>query len=96
MVPLSLSYSDARQNLAKIIKTCSDDYQPVIIKSRDRQVVMIPLDQYESWLETMHQLDSPANVRHLEQSMAEMERGEYVSVSADKLDDYLFAAEDET
>ena len=55
---------------------------------------MIPMVQYESWPETMHRLDSPANVRHLEKSMAEMERREYISVPADKQDDYLFAAED--
>ena len=89
MTPLSLSYSEARQNLASMIKTCVDDVTPIIIKSRQREVVMISREEYDSWVETLHQLDSPANVAHLEKSLAQKERGETVMMSADDLKNFM-------
>lgn len=93
----TLSFTAARQNLAKTIKTCVDDYEPIMIKSRNREVVMVPADQYYSWMETMNQLDSPANIRHLQQSEKDFENGECVTYTTDELDDLLDieAAEDE-
>lgn len=95
MIPLSLSYSQARQHLADTIKTCVDDSTPVIIKSRRREVVMIPREEYDSWLETMHQLDVPANVRHLEQSLKEKNCGETVIMSASDLKTFMSSPDDE-
>ena len=95
MKPLTLSYSEARQNLAGTIKTCVDDSTPVIIKSRQREVVMIPLEEWESWMETMHQLDTPANVRHLSQSLEEKIHGETVVMSADDLMSFMNSSDNE-
>ncbi|OCA02586.1 type II toxin-antitoxin system Phd/YefM family antitoxin [Akkermansia glycaniphila] len=95
MTPLCLSYSEARQNLSQTIKTCVDDSTPVIIRSRQREVVMIPREEWESWMETMHQLDAPANVRHLERSLEERNRGESVVMSADDLKKFMSSTEDE-
>ncbi|MBR3944647.1 MAG: type II toxin-antitoxin system Phd/YefM family antitoxin [Akkermansia sp.] len=85
----TLSFTSARQNLAKTIKTCVDDYEPIMIKSRNREVVMIPADQYNSWMETMNQLDSPANIRHIVKSRQEFENGEYSTYTPETLDDLL-------
>lgn len=95
MTPLYLSYSEARQNLSQTIKTCVDNSTPVIIKSRQREVVMIPREEWESWMETMHQLDTPANVRHLDRSLEEKRRGETVMMSADDLKKFMSEPDDE-
>lgn len=95
MTPLSLSYSEARQNLAGTIRACVDDSTPVIIKSRLREVVMVPRQEYDSWMETMHQLDTPANVRHLEQSLEEKRRGESVAMTANELKNFMSERADE-
>lgn len=89
MTPLSLSYSEARQHLADTIKTCVDDSVPVIIKSRQREVVMIPREEYDSWVETIHQLDTPSNIRHLDQSLEEKRRGETIVMTADDLMNFM-------
>ena len=93
----TLSFTAARQNLAKTIKTCVDDYEHIMIKSRNREVVMVPADQYYSWIETMNQLDSPANIRHLQQSEKDFENGECVTYTPQSLDALLDleVAEDE-
>lgn len=85
MVPVALSYSKARQNLASAIKTCVDDSTPVIISSRQRKVVMMALDEWEAWQETMLQLSSPANVRHLNESLEQKQRGETVVMTPGEL-----------
>lgn len=85
MVPVSLSYSKARQNLASAIKTCVDDSTPVLITSRQRKVVMMSLDEWESWQETVLQLSSPANVRHLNESLEQKRRGETVVMTPQEL-----------
>ena len=95
MSPLTLSYSEARQKLAGAIKTCVDNTQPIIIKSRAREVVMIPRDEYEAWMETVHQLDSPANVRHLDASLLEKQRGETVVMTAEELAVYMSSPDHE-
>lgn len=56
---------------------------------------MIPREEYESWIETMHQLDTPANVRHLEQSLKEKNRGETVIMSASDLKTFMSSPDDE-
>lgn len=64
-----------------------DDSTPVIIKSRQREVVMIPREEWESWMETMHQLDTSTYVRHVDHfrdltKMIETGNGERVRLSA--------------
>ncbi len=83
--PITMSYTEARQNLASAMRRCVDDCSPVIITSKQRKVVMLPYDEWEAELETRHQKDTPANVEHLKRSIEEIERGEVVSVSMEGL-----------
>ena len=92
---ITLSFSAARQNLARTIRTCVDDYEHVTIRSRERAVVMLPEDEYNSWKETIHQLDTPANVRHLNKSIQEYEDGDTVLMAAEDLLEYMADEEDE-
>ena len=46
---------------------------------------MLPYEEWEAELETWHQKDSPANVAHLNESIAEIEKGEVVRVSIESL-----------
>ena len=92
---VTLSFTAARQNLAKTIRTCVDDYEHVTIRSRERAGVMLPEDEYNSWKETILQLDTPANVRHLNESLREYEAGDTVLMTAEDLLKYMAEPEDE-
>ena len=92
---VTLSFTAARQHLAKTIRTCVDDYEHVTIRSRERAVVMLPEEEYNSWKETIHQLDTPANVRHLNESLREYEAGDTVLMTAEDLLKYMAEPEDE-
>ncbi len=93
MSPLiTMSYSEARQNLTSVMRHCVDDCIPVVITSKQRKVVMLPYDEWEAELETWHQKDTPANVAHLNQSIAEIKQDDTVSVSIHSLKERLKAA----
>ena len=72
----AISYTAAHSNLAKTIEKVYNDHDPVIItRKRESPVVMLSLEDYQSMEETAYLLRSPANARHLLESIAELEAG---------------------
>jgi antitoxin YefM len=71
-----IPYTQARINLAKTMDTVCDDHVPIVItRKRNRSVVIISLDDYQSLEETAYLLRSPRNAQRLTQSIAELESG---------------------
>ena len=72
----TMTYTEARQTLAKTMETICNNHEPVIITSkRDKAVVMISLEDYKSMEETNYLLRSPKNAKRLMQSIEELEAG---------------------
>jgi len=72
----AITYTEARENLAKTIQQVCRDHDPVIItRKREDSVVMISLEDYESLTETSYLLKSPRNARRLLASVEELEQG---------------------
>jgi antitoxin YefM len=72
----AITYTAARQNLAKTMEEVCNDHEPVIITSkRDKAVVMISLDDYKSMEETAYLSRSPKNVKRLLSAISEIENG---------------------
>jgi antitoxin YefM len=73
----AISYTAARQNLAKTMEKVCRDHAPVIVtrKSSD-SVVIMSLEDYEALEETAYLLRSPKNTRRLIESIAQLENGE--------------------
>lgn len=72
----TITYSEARSQLAKTMEKVCNDHAPLIITRKNaRSVVMISLDDYEALEETAYLLRSPKNVRRLLESIAEIESG---------------------
>jgi len=75
----AITYAAARKNLASTINRVCEDNAPVIItRNRDQAVVMLSLSEYESLEETAHLLRSPANAKHLLDSIEAIKRGKVV------------------
>jgi antitoxin YefM len=73
----AITYSAARQNLAKTIDKVCRDHSPVIVtRKSSNSVIIMSLEDYEALEETAYLLRSPKNTRRLIESIAQLERGE--------------------
>ncbi len=72
----TINFSDARSNLKQVLDTVVDDCDVTIITRRDADdVVVMSLDSWNSWQETLYLMSSPANARRLTESMAQARAG---------------------
>jgi antitoxin YefM len=72
----AISYTAARQNLAKTMERVCKDHSPVIVtRKMSDAVVMISLEDYEALAETAYLLRSPKNARRLLESIRQLEEG---------------------
>ena len=72
-----VTYSYARQNLAKLMDEAERDRAPIYI-SRQRKrgaAVLMSLEDFEAMETTMHLLSSPKNAKLLREGMAELNAG---------------------
>ncbi|MBN1320978.1 MAG: type II toxin-antitoxin system Phd/YefM family antitoxin [Thermoleophilia bacterium] len=69
-MPAQVSYSYARQNLAKILREAEERQEAVIIRRRGREdMALVPADELRSLEETAHLLRSPKNAQRLLQAL---------------------------
>ena len=72
----AITLKDAERNLPRLVEQVLADAEPRIVVSEEgAQVVVLPLDEFNSWKETLYLLTSPANAAHLRRSIAEAESG---------------------
>ena len=68
-----ISYSEARNNLKTVLDKVINDIDVTIISRRDAtSAVIMSLDYYNSLMETLHLLQSPANNAHIAESIAQL------------------------
>jgi antitoxin YefM len=73
----AVTYSAARENLAKTMDTVCENHEPLIVTRQGKNaVVMISLEDFEALEETAYLLRSPKNARRLLESIAQLERGQ--------------------
>lgn len=75
----TINFSDARRQFKEVLDRVVDDADITIITRRDADdVVLMSLSEYNSWKETEYLLASPANARHLRESLAQLNAGRVV------------------
>ncbi len=75
---LSTTMSDFRKEMKKYLDLVTEDFETLIInRGKDRGVVIISLDEYNSFQATMHEMSSKANMEKLDESLSKFERGDY-------------------
>ena len=74
-----VTYSEARSALKTLLDRVHDDADVTVISRRDgADAVVMSLDHYQSIVETMHLLGTPANAAHLAKSIAQHKAGKAV------------------
>jgi antitoxin YefM len=72
-----INFSDARNQLKQVIDQVVDDADFTVISRRDAQdAVVMSLDTFNSLMETLHLMKSPANAKRLEKSIAQYRKGQ--------------------
>jgi antitoxin YefM len=72
----TVTFTDARNGLKSVLDGVADDADVAIITRRDAEdAVVMSLDHYNSLMETVHLLKSPANAAHLAESIAQYRAG---------------------
>lgn len=72
-----VTFSEARNKLKDVLDRVVDDADYTVITRRDADdTVVMSLDYFNSLLETVHLLKSPANAAHLERSISQYRQGQ--------------------
>jgi antitoxin YefM len=72
----AISYSEARENLKKVMDEAAADRAPVLItRQRGENVVLISASEWAGMEETLHLMASPANAKHLLDGIKELDAG---------------------
>ena len=75
----TLSFSEARNRLKSVLDKTVEDADIAIITRRNAQdAVVMSLDYYNSLIETVYLLQSPANAAHLAESVEQLRAGNIV------------------
>ena len=71
-----ISYSEARNSLKSVLDSVNDNADVTIINRRDAgNAVVMSLDHYNSIIETLYLMQSPANAARLTESIAQFKAG---------------------
>ena len=73
-----INYSILRNNLKEVLDRVSEDKETYIINRGSSNAVIISLDEYNSWKETMYLMESESNRKRLEEAI-EREKRESLS-----------------
>ena len=82
----SITYTEARENLATVWDQTVATREPVVISRRGSEsVVMMPVDEWEGLVESAHLLRSPANAKRLLAALLRLESSEGDSLTPEEL-----------
>lgn len=72
----AVTLKDAKRNLPSLVAQILADAEPrIVVTDAGEQVVVMPLDEFNSWKETLYLLGNPANAAHLRRSIEEWKSG---------------------
>ena len=72
----TVSYTKARNQLAQTMHDVCADHDPIVVTRQNHEdVVMMSLDDFNAWQETIYLLSSPENAKRLAESIAQAKAG---------------------
>lgn len=73
----AITRKEAKRHLGRLVDQVLSDAEPrIVVTDKGEQVVVMPLEEYSAWQETLYLLASPANAAHLRNSLGEAESGQ--------------------
>lgn len=76
----TISYSEARNNLATVMETASRDREPITItRNGEGTVVVLAAEEYAAMEATLHLLSTPANAERIRKGLKDYAAGKLKS-----------------
>ena len=73
----TFTLGEAKENLEKLVEKVIADAEPIAFSTESgEEVVLLSLDEFTSWKETVYLLTNPANAAHLRKSLLEANEGQ--------------------
>ncbi len=81
-----VSQSEFRANMAKYLDQIENDRKELIVTRQGKSpLVVMPLEDLESWKETLHLMSNPENATRLSAAVARLNSGDGIAKSDDDL-----------
>lgn len=91
------TYSEARQNLAKLLDRVVKDAEPVIVARKKRgSVVLVSLAEWNSIQETLHVMGTRENTKALMRAMDDLDAGKGIRMTMKELRAFVAQAKRQT
>lgn len=73
----AITSSQAKEQLDELINQVILDVEPrIVCNAQGKQAVLMSLDEFNAWQETLYLLSNPANAEHLMQSIKQAKSGQ--------------------
>lgn len=82
---IAVNYTNARANLKTYMDKAKNDYETVVITSKDGNVVMLSEEEYNNMKENLFIMSNPAMVKRLNESIEQLINGKTITFSFDDL-----------
>ena len=82
---IAVNYTNVRANLKTYMDKAKNDFEIVVITSKDGNVVMLSEEEYNNMKENLFIMSNPAMVKRLNESIQQFINGDIVEVSLNDL-----------
>jgi len=73
-----VNYTEFRNNLAANLNKVTSDAEVIVVsRGKGKNVVIMSLDEYNAFKETIYLTSTKANRKRLDEALEEMEKGKY-------------------
>lgn len=77
IIMLTTTISDFRKDIKRYLDSVTENFETLIInRGKDRGVVILSLDEYNSLTSTQHELSSKTNEQRLDSAINKLESGQ--------------------
>ena len=82
---LAANYTNFRANLKSYMDRAKNDYETIVITSKDGNVVLRSEEEYNNMKENLFIMSNPKMVSRINQSLKELVEGKTITLSFDEL-----------
>jgi antitoxin YefM len=73
-----INYSNLRENLKQVLDSVAEDETQYIVNRGESSAVIMSLDEYNSWKETLYLMSTPSNAERLMKAVKRDQQGKYI------------------